>query len=287
MSLTTLDNLKTTLGISGSSEDAALTLWLRQAVSIIRDYRHMYLGGMISANTVDDPTVITSIGHGLDTGDIITIVGSNCSPTIDGEQVVTRIDEDTFSVPVDVVDDGTTGYYARTYTHYFAGNGWRELPLRELPVQSVASVYLDNAAYFGDVAGAFGSSTLLTAGTDYTLKRDGSGPEASKSGLLVRIGGVWDALRTGAPGMLGVAESPGVGNVKVTYLAGYKYLPARFQAAANQLVTIMRKGSQQGGPIQSETFDYYSYSLSSATPGDGSEFSSIKQLLMQGRELVF
>lgn len=287
MSLTTLANLKTTLGITGSSEDAALTLWLRQAVSIIRAYRQQYLGGMLSANTLANPTVVTAIGHGLDTGDSITIVGSNSTPTIDGTHTVTRVSDDTFTVPINVTVAGTAGYYARTFTHYFPGNGTRELPLRERPVQSIASLYLDNAAYHGDASGAFASTALLVAGTDYTLRRDGPGPEASKSGLVTRINGVWDATTVSTAGLLGSSEVTGAGNIKATYLAGYKYLPDRFQGATIGLVTIIRKGAQFGGPLASESYDYYSYQLSSATPGDGSALGSVKQALMQGREIVW
>jgi hypothetical protein len=47
------------------------------------------LSHSITGNTVANPTVITSANHGLSNGDKVYIIGSNCSPTIDGERTVT------------------------------------------------------------------------------------------------------------------------------------------------------------------------------------------------------
>lgn len=63
----------------------------------------------ILSNTVANPTVITSPSHGLSSTDMIYITGSNCSPTIDGLREVTVIDEDTFTVSVNVTTAGTSG----------------------------------------------------------------------------------------------------------------------------------------------------------------------------------
>lgn len=63
----------------------------------------------ITGNTVANPTVVTSVSHGLTSGDTIYIVNSNSSPTIDGEQTVTVLDDDTFTVPVNVTTAGTRG----------------------------------------------------------------------------------------------------------------------------------------------------------------------------------
>lgn len=53
--------------------------------------------------------VVTSVAHGLTTGQTIFIIGSNSTPTIDGLRIVTVLSADTFSVPVDVTVAGTTG----------------------------------------------------------------------------------------------------------------------------------------------------------------------------------
>jgi hypothetical protein len=68
----------------------------------------------IVANTVASPSVVTSYNHGLVSGDIITIVGSNSDTDIDGDQTVTVIDSNSFSVPINVSSDpGTSGYWAK------------------------------------------------------------------------------------------------------------------------------------------------------------------------------
>jgi hypothetical protein len=67
------------------------------------------LTGTITGNTLDNPTVVTSIGHGLVTGRTIVITGSDSTPSLNGTQVVTVIDADTFTVPVNVTIAGTTG----------------------------------------------------------------------------------------------------------------------------------------------------------------------------------
>jgi hypothetical protein len=70
-------------------------------------------------NSVANPTVITSPGHGLTTGRIITItdvVGS--VPSINGIYTVTVIDSNTFSIPVDVVTEGTGGNFTTNVSDF-------------------------------------------------------------------------------------------------------------------------------------------------------------------------
>jgi hypothetical protein len=69
----------------------------------------------ITDNTIANPTVVTSAGHKLKTGDSIVVSGSNSTPTINGTQTVTVLTEDTFTVPVNVTVAGTAGsFYATT-----------------------------------------------------------------------------------------------------------------------------------------------------------------------------
>jgi hypothetical protein len=95
-------------------------------ISVIKDNRDILvtfigaLGGVesvktITAASVANPTVITSAGHKLITGDSIVISGSNSTPTIDGTRTVTVINADTFTISVNVTTAGTTGtFYATT-----------------------------------------------------------------------------------------------------------------------------------------------------------------------------
>ncbi len=61
----------------------------------------------ITAIAATNPGQVTSVAHGLTTGDTVYIVGSNSTPTIDGARVVTVTSVDVFTVPVNVVTAGT------------------------------------------------------------------------------------------------------------------------------------------------------------------------------------
>ena len=75
-----------------------------------------YQSGAVTSNTLANPTVVTSVGHRLVSGQTVIITGSNSTPSIDGERVVTVIDADTFSVAVNVTVAGTSGSWtARAY----------------------------------------------------------------------------------------------------------------------------------------------------------------------------
>lgn len=84
------------------------------------------------------------------------------------------------------------------------GSGIPTLQLSELPVRSITSIYEDPGAYGGQASGAFGSSTLLTAGSDYYLDIDRAG--ICRSGIVRRMGGSWSNVPR---------------SIKVTYVAGY------------------------------------------------------------------
>lgn len=68
------------------------------------------LAGTITANSVANPTVVTTSGaHNLITGDKVLIFGSNSTPSIDGLYTVTVTDGTHFTIPVNVTVAGTTG----------------------------------------------------------------------------------------------------------------------------------------------------------------------------------
>jgi hypothetical protein len=258
MSLATLSTVKANLGIADSdtSEDTALTRWLGAAATLIRNYLGRKLGGLIQSNTVAAATVITAAGHGLTTGDTIVIAGSNSTPTIDGERVVTVLTADTFTVPVTVTVAGSAGYWTNKLTEYYCGPNDPTLVLRESPVVSISSVYLDSGAYFAQASGAFAADTLLTAGVDYALD--------ARRGFLVKIGGVWPGVNAQARGLLASGVTEGVGNIRVTGIYGYAPIPADLQLAACQVVAEMKASARLGGALSSERTDYYSYTRASA-----------------------
>jgi len=65
--------------------------------------------------------VITDAAHGLSTGDIIEVAGSDSTPVIDGTRTVTVIDANTFSIPVTVTVEGTTATWIRNFILTSAG----------------------------------------------------------------------------------------------------------------------------------------------------------------------
>jgi hypothetical protein len=145
-------------------------------------------------------------------------------------------------------------------TEFYQGTGTNQLVLRRRPVTAVASVYVDDSAYFGFASGAFGSSTLLTSGEDFAL--DITADSFSRSGILYRIGSVWPALRIRNGSELIGGEVPGLGNIKVTYTAGYSSTPDDLKLAGILLARVIMLSSSNGGQmVASESLEYYSYSL--------------------------
>lgn len=65
--------------------------------------------GTITANTLANPTIVTSAAHGLVTGQTVHITGSNSTPSIDGAYPVIVLGVDTFSIAVNVTVAGTSG----------------------------------------------------------------------------------------------------------------------------------------------------------------------------------
>lgn len=53
--------------------------------------------------------VVTSAGHGLTTGDVVNLTGTDSTPVIDGIREVTVLDANTFSVPITTTVSGSAG----------------------------------------------------------------------------------------------------------------------------------------------------------------------------------
>jgi hypothetical protein len=71
-----------------------------------------FKAGLITSISVANPTVITSNGHGLSTGDIVWIDNTNSTPAISGLYSVTVTGANTFTVPVNVTVSGSAGYWS-------------------------------------------------------------------------------------------------------------------------------------------------------------------------------
>lgn len=182
-----------------------------------------------------------------------------------------------------------------TYTHYFDGNGLRDVVLRQRPVTSVTSVHLDQTGYYGQSSDPFPSTTLLEAGRDYALVYDDSGTTSniSRSGLLRRIGpgdsNFYSPFNSNtlSAGTRGATWTRGLGNIKVTYVAGWTTVPPAIkQACINLSSLIYLNRAKAGLQVSSESLGSYSYSLlAGGAGGNAPELASARQLLAAYREV--
>lgn len=267
MAWTTLAKAKTHLGIASgdTSQDAQLQQWLSQGHQLLVKEISQEVGNTIEAISVADPTVITCRGHGYYTGDTVSVSGSNSTPSIDGQQTVTVIDDDTFSVPVDVTVAGTAGWINHVFAdRYYSGDGTKFLAIRERPVISVQSVYYDANGFFGKApapADPFNSTTELTEGSNWVLYIDNDREQVSERGHISRIDGTWLRPNARSRGTLVNMVGSSLGNLKVSYTSGRRRCPLDLQLAEQQLLAVIRAGAERGMPLASESLDYYQYQL--------------------------
>lgn len=209
MALTTLQELKTYLGITSTSEDDRLNAFIAQATAVINNF------------------------------------------------CVRRLED-------------------ANYTEYYEGNNRREFALKQYPVNSITSIHLDSDGYYGHGDNAFSSDDLLVLGTDYTYN--------SVTGIVYKLSGSWPAVRVAYDQATQVGQfEHGLGNIKVIYNAGYTTIPDDLKYAANNFIAMMRRTAGTGGTFQSESFDYYSYSLPS-TAEDEKIIGSIRNILSKYRK---
>jgi len=69
-----------------------------------------------SVVTLGNPTVISEINHNIQTGRLITITNSTCTPSIDGNWVATRLDANNFSIEAVTTVGGACDWAANTAT---------------------------------------------------------------------------------------------------------------------------------------------------------------------------
>jgi hypothetical protein len=146
--------------------------------------------------------------------------------------------------------------------------------LSNRPVVSITGVYVDAVGYYGQSAGGFAASTMLTQGQDYALVN----PNASERnpGILQMLSALWDGT--------GLSNWPqGQGNIKVVYVAGYTQVPADISQAVAMIVGQMLAQSDRGLPMQSETLGEYSYTLLTGAPGQ--LMAGARQILNNYREV--
>ncbi len=172
-----------------------------------------------------------------------------------------------------------------SYVEYYSGNGTRFLTLRQRPVVSVTEVREDFSGFYGQgTAPIFGSETLLVAGEDYALELDAGGT-LSNSGRLIRCHTVWAQLeRLYVPGRVSRDTGSALGNIKVTYSAGYASVPDDLKYAVAMLVAYMRRVIKLGQNISSEKLGDYGYHLARTALRDVPEVGSLRSILARYKE---
>lgn len=182
-----------------------------------------------------------------------------------------------------LVKNWTRNQFARaTYTEYLTGNGRREILLRHRPVASITTVHVNDTGRYGDGPGSFDADALLTAGTDYSLKRDWTTETTGDSGILVRHNGVWPMVSAVSQfGYLSSEPGPSYGNIKVVYVAGYDPIPEDVKWAIAQIIEWFRSFNLG---IEKERIGDYMVEYSLAKFDAGSDMAGPRRILSQYRE---
>lgn len=114
-----LGNLQATPGVNLTQQlnSLAQSLDLDPGVSDT-DYLTSITPGSAVGSTVTlgTPTVITEVGHLLETGRFITISNSTSTPVIDGNYIVTKVDANNFSIDITTTVGGTCDWAANVST---------------------------------------------------------------------------------------------------------------------------------------------------------------------------
>lgn len=176
-------------------------------------------------------------------------------------------------------------FESATYTEYYTGTGLRTFTLRQTPVSSITSLYLDQSGNFGlNPDGSFAATSLLVQGTDYVLDLNPSSGR-SDTGIVFRINTVWPRFyREYYIGRMAGRLYSSEGNIKVTYQAGYTSIPADIQYAVAYLTSYMRRNIGSGAPLAKEKIGDYSYEL--AQPRWLEQIGELKQILGKYKDFV-
>lgn len=291
MAWTTLAAAKNSLGIASgdTTQDSQLAQWISENHHLLLKEVQQEIGNVVEAISVANPTALTVRGHGYNTGDMVSISGSNSTPVVDGQQTVTVVDQDTFTVPVNVTIAGTKGWINPVFQNqYYSTDGSKVIALRQRPVlvNPVPVLYYDPNGYFGTPpapATPFDSTTQMAWGIDFNLYIDNEREQSSERGWLMRINGYWPKPNERVRGILISVPGPSQGNLKVTYTAGRKFLPLDLQRASNLLLAITRMTAVRGMLMSAESLDYYNYTLADNEAAQKT-IGTIQQILANYKE---
>lgn len=101
------DNLRTKIVALANKLDSDVGVSINDFFSTINTK-----SGSVTSATLTSPTQITSAGHGLISGRVITITGATSYPDINGNHEVTVINANTFSIPIGLISFTTGGTWS-------------------------------------------------------------------------------------------------------------------------------------------------------------------------------
>ena len=258
----TLNAVKSETGIAttNTGDDADLLRVIRQVVSRIRQRTDRGIAWVTdSVKASGTAAIVRVIGHGWRTGQIISVAGSNSTPTIDGERTITRVDEDTISIPsVTITTEGTFAtLHPKLTKEICAASAVRLwIPEQITPFLSVEAIYdrLDDDTW------------ELVDDADYEITDDTT---VEKAIQVNRITGSFPRSVQYPRGQYALRERSRKTTVKVIVWAGTPVLPEEIVMAGLSMVNDMWERAGRGKDEAS--FSYEGTSRSSMTGDERKE----------------
>jgi hypothetical protein len=249
-----LASLKAELGfgLDETQYDYDLLRYLGQVMDLVRDETHRDIAWRIdrietkATGTVD----LRSAGHGLQGGESILVAGSNSTPSVDGEYVVTVVDEDMLRITAAAVTKvGTDAalHIHRTKLFRIDGGNHVWVPQVATPFYAITElkvwyrgewVLVDPDDY--DLCGdTYRKSVSLVFTGSGTATDDGAGNTYFD-------GSYWPIETTYPRGQYGLRQRSSMDTMRMSYWAGLRVVPARVKQAIESLVMELFEAA--GGP---------------------------------------
>jgi hypothetical protein len=254
----TLSAVKSETGIvtSNTGDDADLLRVIRQVVSRIRQRTDRGIGWVTDSIVQDGSAVrLRVIGHGWRTGQLVKIAGSNCTPSLDGERSITRVDEDHVTIPAITVSAFAENSFATLHPKQTkeiralsSERAW--VPEQLTPFLEINEIH-DRAA--NDDWG------LINA-DDYELQDD---PTVSKAVQINRITGAFPKAVKYPRGQFGLRERSRTTTIKISVWAGAPVMPEEVVMAGLSMVNDVWERAGRGKDESSFSFEGTSRSVMS------------------------
>lgn len=246
----TLASVKSEMGIavSNTGDDADLLRVIRQVVARIRQRTDRGIAWVTDSIEQNGSAVqLRVLGHGWRTGQLVKIEGSNCTPTIDGQRTITRVDEDHVSIPAITLTDVAEKPYATIHPKITkemrnSSNTRLWVPEQVTPFLSVESISERTV----------GEAWEIIDSADYDVTDD---PTNSKAVEIVRSEGTFPRATRYPRGQYGLRERSNYTTVKITVWAGTPIVPDDVVMAGLSMVNDVWERAGRGKDEQSFSFE--------------------------------